>query len=297
MKITNVNHLQIKQQESPRVVALGLFEAMHLGHVELIKTAVSSARANGYLATVVTVSKPVNKHGNMIFDIDHRIAKMQELGVEELIVIEMNDAVRNSDSTTFMNFLNNLDAKLLVCGADYRFGYLGGGDVELLKTQFEMVIPSFTLIDNQKVSTTLIKKSLQCGNIAHANTLLGYNYYIKGIVKKGKQLGRTIGAPTANIYPNISPVATGVYLTITTIDNNHYRSITNVGYNPTVGDNQLSVETYIGDGFNQEIYEQEIKVEMIGRIREEIKFNSIDELKARLKSDIKYMEEANYENC
>lgn len=297
MKVINITNLHDLNLDGNRVVALGLFESMHRGHKKLIDDAVNIAIDNQYTSTVVTVSMPVNKAGLPIFDINHRIRLMEALSVDEVIVVEMNSDVRLSSADAFIRLLQNINTQIVVTGSDHRFGHKGSGDVNLLQTFFKTVVEEFECEDNTKVSTTLIKSYLSKGKIKHANSLLGYNYYIKGTVAKGKQLGRTIGVPTANIYPEISPLATGVYLTETTVYGNHYRSITNIGYNPTTGDDRLSIETYIGDGFNSNIYGQEIRVEMIEKIRDEIKFDSLDELVARLKLDIKYMEETNYENC
>ncbi len=297
MKIINIQSLNELTLEGNRVVALGLFESMHRGHKKVIDHTVNLAIDNNLIATVVTVSKPVNKAGLPIFSIEHKLELMESLSVDEVIVIEMNDEVRESSSADFIGLLKNIGATKIVSGSDYRFGHKGAGDVNLLKNNFDTEVQDFELEDEQKVSTTLIKSYLSKGKIKHANSLLGYNYYIKGTVEQGKQLGRTIGVPTANVYPDISPLATGVYLTKTTVYDNHYRSITNIGYNPTTGDGRLSIETYIGDGFSSNIYGQEIKVEMIEKIRDEVKFGSLDELVARLKLDIKYMEETNYENC
>lgn len=297
MKIIRIDRLDELKLDGQRVVALGLFEAMHRGHQKLINNAINTALDNNLLSTVVTVTNAVNKKGLATFGIDHKLEMMGAMGVDQVILIEMNDIVRESSSTDFIDLLKAIGTKIVISGSDYRFGHLGHGDVKLLKTYFDTRVEEFELEDDQKVSTTLIKSYLSKGKIEHANRLLGYNYYIKGTVEQGKQLGRTIGVPTANVYPDISPLATGAYLTLTTVYGNHYRSITNIGYNPTAGGERLSIETYIGDGFSSNIYGQEIKVEMIERIREEIKFGSLDELVAQLNSDIKYMEETNYENC
>ncbi len=297
MKIINITDINDLQLTGDRVVALGLFESMHRGHYKLIDDAVNIALDNQMISTVVTVSKPVNKQGLPIFDQQHRITRMDELHVDEVIMVEMNDQVRTSNPAQFIDLLKRINTKIVVSGSDYRFGHMGTGDVNLLKTYFDLRVEQFELADEQKISTTLIKSYLSNGKIKHANSLLGYNYYIQGTVEQGKKLGRTIGVPTANVYPEISPLATGVYLTKTTVYGNHYRSITNIGYNPTTGDGRLSIETYIGDGFNSNIYGQVIKVEMIEKIREEIKFDSLDALIEQMQLDIKYMEEANYENC
>lgn len=295
MKITKIDsYTNIDSQG--RVVALGFFETMHRGHVELLSKAVNISKEKNLIPTVVTVSKAINKGGLPLFDEHHRFNRMEELGIEEVIVLEMNDAIRTSSPDDFISFLNSINCQQVVCGNDYRFGSMGIGNVNMLKNNFATNVVDFVLENEEKVSTSSIKLALANGNIKHANCLLGYNYYITGEVMKGKQLGRTIGVPTANLYPNISPLATGVYLSKTVVAGNLYRSITNIGYNPTVGDNRLSIETYIGNDFKQDIYGECIKVELIEKIRDEKKFASFDELTMQLKQDKKYMEEADYEN-
>lgn len=209
----------------------------------------------------------------------------------------MNKDIQRSDPQEFISLLTNINTNIIVCGADYRFGHNGSGDVSQLETKFRTIIVPYVKFEGTKVSTTTIKEELLAGNIKHVNKLLGYNYYIKGVVDYGKQLGRTIGVPTANIYPKISPLATGVYLTKTEVDGKEYKSITNIGYNPTIGENRLSVETFIGEGFDEDIYKQEIIVRIYEKIRDEKAFDSIESLAKQLQLDIKYMEEKNYEDC
>lgn len=297
MKIIKVKDLQELKLNGKRAVALGLFDSMHLGHTRLIDENCKKAKKNNLISTVITVTKPVKKIGGCVFPLEHRIEKISEFDVDELIIIEMNQKIQMSNPQEFIKLLANINTNLIVCGADYRFGHNGEGNVSQLEKKFKTIVIPYVEFQGKKISTTTIKEELLVGNIKHVNKLLGYNYYIKGVVDYGKQLGRTIGVPTANIYPKISPLATGVYLTKTEVNGKEYKSITNIGYNPTIGENRLSVETFIGEGFDEDIYEQEIIVRVYEKIRDEKAFDSIESLAKQLQMDIKYMEEKNYEDC
>ncbi len=296
MKIIEIDCLANVARGEKLLVATGLFETMHIGHQFLINKAIKLAADNDLKPAIVTVSSAINKKGTSVFPNSHRFKMMQQLGIEVVYVISMNEQTIASSPEQFITFLKEIGVEYIVCGQDYRFANKGKGTVAQLAENFQITIVDFITYFDDKVSTTRIKQLLKQGNIAHTNKLLGYNYYIEGEVTLGKQLGRTIGVPTANVYPSVSPLARGVYLSKTKITGKWYKSITNVGYNPTVGDNRLSIETYIGDGFDSDVYGQQIHVEMIAKIRDEKKFDSLDDLVHRLQQDIKYMEETDYEN-
>lgn len=291
MKLIKLKQLNLPPIQSKRVVGLGLFEAMHIGHIKVVTECVELAKTQGLTSTIITFSKPVNKQGSAIFDINHRIEIIDSLGVDELVVIEMSTEIINTAKEEFIDFLLQMGTASAICGEDYRFGAGGSGTVVDLQQHFDVRVISYVKNDGVKISTSNIRSQLNLGNIAHVNQLLGYNYFITGKVEKGKQLGRKIGVPTANIYPQIN-LKRGVYLSQTTVGGVQYPSITNVGINPTVGGDRLSVETYIGNNFKADIYGEVIKVEFIEKIRDEQKFPSVELLVAQLKQDIKKMEEA-----
>lgn len=291
MKEIRLEDLNLVLKNKQRVVGLGLFESMHQGHVNVVRECVRLSDKYGIRSSIITFSKAVNKTGYPIFDLNHRLEIIDNLGVDEVFVVEMSENVINTDKQKFIDFLTNIGTKIVVCGDDFHFGAGGVGTVVDLQAKFKVEIVPLLEFDGVKISTSNIRSQLIAGNIKHVNQLLGYNYFITGNVEKGKQLGRTIGFPTANIYPNSITLARGVYLSKVILDGNIYPSITNVGVNPTVGGERLSVETFIGNGFDQEIYGRLIKVELIEKIRDEEKFASIELLTEQLNRDILKMEE------
>jgi riboflavin kinase/FMN adenylyltransferase len=189
--------------------------------------------------------------------------------------------------------VDKLKARLAVAGFDYRFGYKGQGNVEMLRElgkQYHMkviVIPPIK-IDNTIVSSTLIRESVAKGDMEKVFKLLGRHHSITGEVQSGRQVGGKIGFPTANLHPEeylILP-QNGVYITRTLLDGEFYPSITNVGFNPTFGDvNSVRVETHIIN-FNRDIYNRNIEVFFLSKLRGEKKFRSSEELISQINSDI-----------
>ena len=187
-----------------------------------------------------------------------------------------------------VNFYN---VKGIVVGFNYRFGYKNLGDVEMLEAYsnilgYKLYVCEAVSTNCEIVSSSKIRHLISEGNITKANELLGRYHATIGQVIKGKQLGRTIGFPTVNLDYNrqyILPKG-GVYYTVVEYDNVMYKAITNIGYNPTVEGGKLSVETHILN-FDKQIYGEVIKINFVSRIRDEIKFNNIDKLKAQLLKD------------
>lgn len=189
---------------------------------------------------------------------------------------------------------NKLNIKLAVAGHDYRFGYKGEGDIPLLKEfgkkyGFKVVVIPPITCDGEIISSTSIRQSIISGNLETAYKLLGRNYSIIAEVVNGRRVGNTIGFPTANIHPEKFLVLphNGVYITKTLLNGKLYNSMTNVGYNPTFEDvKQITVETHIMD-FNQDIYGKKIEVFFLKKIRDEKKFNNVEELVNQITKDMK----------
>ena len=191
--------------------------------------------------------------------------------------------------------IDKLDAKKIIVGHDFTFARRTEGNIKILKEmsfkyRFDLEIVNSIDINDIRVSSTHIRQLVDNGDVDKVNNYLGYNFLIKGKIIKGKQLGRTIGFPTANIKinDNLLIPKKGVYVTSVYIDDNIYYGATNIGYNPTVKGESLSIETNILE-FSEDIYGKIIKLEFLERIRDEKKFNSIDELKLQLKKDTDYI--------
>lgn len=191
--------------------------------------------------------------------------------------------------------LKKLNIKDVFCGEDYKFGYMGEGTPMYIKENHKEInvnILNIEKIEENKISTSLQKKYILSGEVENYKKITQRYYQISGIVVRGKQLGRTIGFPTANLKVTdyIIPQKNGVYLTVVEYNDRLYKGITNIGYNPTVSaDNNLSIETHILN-FDEDIYDKEINIYFCKYIREEKKFNDMNELKKQLNIDKKVAE-------
>ena len=285
--------------ERPQALALGTFDGLHLGHQQVISAMLSAAKAMDYDTSVFTFSNlPRHYQGHLereerILCLEDKIELFEEMGLDNLWVIPFNAQIKEMPREIFLKFLiDKLHMKHVTVGYNFRFGKDGLGTSQWLLTQQETYDFTCYVIgpieDGEgSISSTRIRASLKEGNILQANRLLGRTHYVSGIVHPGKQLGRTIGYPTANlkISPNMTLLRSGVYITETLVGSTRYQSVTNVGYNPTFDQEEFNLETYILN-FNDSIYHQRIKVYFHERIRDELKFSGVEELKDWIAKDV-----------
>jgi riboflavin kinase/FMN adenylyltransferase len=286
-------------------IGLGNFDGLHIAHMALVNTLISECKQSGLESILYTFSKhPENIIRKKLFTplITSEKKKLSLLSLTQLdytYLEEFDESFSRMSPEAFVRdvLVNKLRMKLAVTGFDYRFGYKGQGDVAYLrelgrKYKFRVVTIPAIKIDDDIVSSTLIRKHVKKGDMASAFKLLGRNYSITGVVEKGKRIGNTLGFPTANIYPEeylLIPVD-GVYVTRTIINGKIYNSITNIGNNPTFEDQKKSIETYILD-YNEDIYGEGIEVLFLKKIRGEKKFSGVDELVEQIKKDIECAKE------
>ena len=274
------------------VVALGDFDGVHLAHKKLMRETVEKAKEEG-IASAVYIFDKNNKKGKVITSQELKESLIFYEGIEIIAVQETNEDFFKTSCEDFVKNIikGKLNAKFVVAGRNYTFGKGGKGTSELLcelceKEGIKALIIEDVLYENKTISSSEIRNLLAEGDIEKANILLGYNYIIKGKVKKGKQLGRTLGFPTANVYPeeNIALPRFGVYLAEVEISGEKLKAIVNVGVRPTVNGKEPSVEAYI-KGIERDLYGEEIKISFIKFIRGEKKFASVDELKKQIEAD------------
>lgn len=287
---------------SKSVVTIGNFDGVHKGHQVLIKKTVKFANENNLKSIVFTFENhPINYFKNKkiknIITNSEKISKIKKLGTDILIMIPFDSYMTKISPLEFIKeiLIDKLDAKKIIVGHDFTFARRKEGNIKILKEmsfkyRFDLEIVNSIDINDIRVSSTHIRQLVDNGDVDKVNKYLGYNFLIKGKIIKGKQLGRTIGFPTANIKinDNLLIPKKGVYVTSVYIDDNIYYGATNIGYNPTVKGESLSIETNILE-FSEDIYGKIIKLEFLERIRDEKKFNSIDELKLQLKKDTDYI--------
>ena len=278
-----------------KVIALGFFDGVHLGHGALLRRAAEVAREKGVKAAVFTFDRPPKEvvTGKTVYLINSA-EERQELvhrlyGIEEVILAPFDEGMMHC---TWDNFVTELLVKEhgavhLVAGHDHRFGYKNEGNPQLLQEKCAElglgcdIIPAVE-VEGITVSSTHIRKLLEAGEVEAATAFLGHRHCLTQTVQHGYRVGRTIGIPTVNlIVPhNILTPALGVYITRVYLpDGRDFAGVTNVGTRPTVSDSDVvSVETFLLD-FDGDLYDQTIRVEFCRRIRGEKKFGSLEELR------------------
>lgn len=284
------------------VITIGNFDGVHKGHQVLIKEAVQFANKRNLKSVVFTFDNhPANyfenKHIKSIITNNEKINRIKSLGVDILVIIPFDSYMTKISPIEFIKgvLIDKLGARKIIVGHDFTFARRKEGNTKLLKEMsfkygFELEIVNPIKVNDIRVSSTYIRQLVAEGSVDKVNKYLGYHCEIKGNVIKGKQLGRTIGFPTANIEINDDLLIpnNGIYATKVYVHNDVYYGATNIGYNPTVNGDKLSIETNILE-FDEDIYGQVIKIEFLERIRDEKKFNSLEELKAQLKKDTDYV--------
>lgn len=292
----NLNEVKI---DDNTCVTIGNFDGVHIGHQALIKKAVKYSRENDLKSVVFTFSNhPMNFFKpNTVKNIITSKEKenlVKSLGVDIYISIEFNEDMTKISAEDYIKniLVDKLNVKRVIIGHDFSFARKKEGNSEILsyfgkKFGFEVEVESAIKIDDKRVSSTDIRKYIQNGEVENAEKLLGRKYSLSGEVVRARQIGRTIGFPTANIEfekNNLLPLR-GVYATEVHLDRKIYMGATSVGTNPTVDGKSESVETFILD-FDEDIYGSFIEVLFVDRIREEVRFDSKEKLKNQLIEDV-----------
>lgn len=289
-----------------RVIALGFFDGVHIGHGALLNMAVKRARELGAVAAAETFDVHpetviFGKDMPLINNMTDREALMKELyGVDEVIFTHFDEDMMKVPWMDFVDefLVRRYGAIHLVCGHDYRFGYRGLGTAEMLKEYCESrgigcdIIPKVEL-DGVTVSSTHIRSLIENGDMETAARFLGHTHRISGTVVDGRKLGRTLGIPTANILieDGMLRPAYGVYACRAYVDGAVYPAVTNIGVRPTVDESgTVTVEPYILD-FDGDIYGKTLRLDFYRFLRPEQKFASTDELKVAVAKNVEQTRE------
>lgn len=287
------------QFKNKTIIALGGFDGLHLGHRALIDRAITMAKKQKCESMVLTFKNHpltvINKElaPKLLMSNHDKLSLFKHYGLDIVNMVNFDrDFMKLSPEAFVEALVQNYNAAGVVVGFNHRFGYKNLGDTDLLKSMskklnFELHVVPPVKYKGEVVSSSKIRNLLiEEGDIEKANKMLTRHYSFEGTVVMGKQLGRTLGFPTINLDYSSTIVLPrgGVYFTLVEHEGHKYKGITNIGYNPTVEDDKLSVETHIVD-FNKELYDENIRLSFIKRIRDEKKFNSLTELSEQLKKD------------
>ena len=282
------------------IITIGTFDGVHLGHQSILKKVVEAKENNTYESSLLTFFP----HPRMVLQqdtsikllntIDEKAELLDKFGIDNLIIHPFDAAFSNLSAEEFVKeiLIDRLNIHKIIIGHDHRFGKNRTADISDLilfgkKYGFEVEQINAHEIDEIAISSTKIRKALMEGNIKLANQFLGYSYFISGKVKKKKKIGRTLGFPTANIQINESYKLlpkNGVYIVSSEINDILYFGMMNIGNNPTLGENEQSIEVHYFD-MSENIYNKKLKISILEHIRDEQKFNSLTELQAQLEKD------------
>lgn len=272
-----------------RVIALGMFDGLHSGHMDIIRKAVSVAERDGLTSTVQTFKNLFKQDSKTLYTAEERLNLVSRTGADELLVLDF-DEVKDMEPEDYLQnvLLYRCIADTLIMGEDYRFGKDAKGDVAMIKefakeNGIRVIVVKDHLLEgtDRKISTTWLRDALTEGNVDLARSLCGgRNYVYSGRCVKGKQLGRSMGFPTANIVVPEEKfvVRRGVYVSRDRLGQRILYGVTNIGRRPTLEDavNDV-VETFIFD-FDEDIYGANLEIELMHFLRPESKMTSKEEL-------------------
>ena len=282
------------------IITLGTFDGVHIGHKKILEKVLQNTDDGQYESLVLTFFP----HPRMVLQgdsdikllntINEKIDLLQEIGIENLVIHPFDETFSRLTAEEFVKtiLVDRFQVQKIIIGYDHRFGRNRTANINDLiafgeQYDFEVEQISVQEINEISVSSTKIRNALLEGNMTLANDYLGYNYFLTGEVVKGKQLGRTINFPTANLkiqekYKLIPQ--NGVYIVKSVINEQTVFGMMNIGFNPTVNGQNQTIEIHYFD-FDADLYHQKIRVSILQRIRSEQKFESVDLLKAQLETD------------
>lgn len=284
------------------VVTIGNFDGIHKGHIKLIKEAVKEAKTKNYKSVVFTFENHPMRYFRAdsikhIITNEDKVKIFEDLGVDIVFMIPFDEYMTKISATDFVKTIlhEKLKCKMVIVGHDFTFARNKEGNASLLESlgknyNMKVKVIEPIKIKGRRVSSSYIRNLINDGNVSEIKDFLGRNYFLEGEVIHARKIGRTIGFPTANLKAEDKLIIpkNGIYAVKVYIKNKVYYGATNIGYNPTVNGKALSIETNIID-FDEEIYGEIIRVEFLDRIRDEKKFNSLDELKSQLRKDVNFV--------
>ena len=291
MKILDLKDL--KNLKDNTCVTLGFFDGMHLGHQKILSVLSTTAKENGLKSLVITFAEDVLnlfKMTKSIVSLEEKLSAIKSFNIDYVLVLKVEDNFMGLSAFAFKEqVLDMINTKYVICGTDFSFARKKEGNVEFLKknSNYHIIQVDDVIIGNDKVSSTFIRNLILNGNVNKANQLLYKPFSINSYVVNGLKIGRNIGFKTANlrITDSCYLLKQGVYFGYITYKNKNYKTMINVGINPTINLNDdLKIEAHILD-FSEDIYDEKITLTFLTYYRDEKKFESLDDLRNQLSID------------
>lgn len=292
----DINHSELRR---PTVATLGVFDGLHLGHQAIVRTVVERALLIDAVPTLITfdphprqVLKPETAPP-LLQTFNQKAEGLKALGIQQIVVLNFDQQLASLSAEEFVQrfVVDGLQAREVYLGKGFAFGHHRRGNIELLQTlsqQFGFHADEVAEVQlrGRRISSTMVRMLLKAGRVNVARRMLGRPYGIEGTVTRGHGIGRQLLYPTANLELQNRVLPTdGVYVTLAFVDGVWRRSVTNIGKRPTFGGElESKVETHLID-FDQDIYDQVIRVRVLHRLRGEKKFSGVDELRAQITRD------------
>ncbi len=286
-------------QISPCCIALGCFDGIHIGHQRIIRSMCSYAKENSLSSAVFTFDvSPAALLGKSrrrtLLSIQDKMKTLEEIGTEYCFSVDFS-SVRNISPDDFVKtiLIDKLGVQAVFCGFNYRFGRNAEGTSDILlelcqKYGIKAFVSSPVCYGDQAVSSSRIRDLIENGDILTANRLLGRPFSVEQIITEGKHNGRTVGIPTINqnLPEGFVTPRFGVYASFVYIDGKRYEGITNVGVRPTVNGDHKNIETHILGRFYGDLYGKHVRTQFLDFVRDEKKFDNLEELSVQIKKDI-----------
>ena len=300
--MTLIEEFQALNIRDGSIVAIGVFDGLHIGHLTLLKR-LGEESIRLHLEPVVMTFR---NHPNSVLrrnfvtryliSVEERIDRIKRLGFENIVTVDFDAELSKLKVESFVNLLiKTIKMKVLVVGPDFVMGHNREGTISVLKNLGRklgfsvMVIPQIFDSNEKIVSSTAIREAISCGTMERASLMLGYNYSMHGKIVRGAGIGKELGFPTANIEVSdqILVPRDGIYATFATLANSKgkYMSVTSIGNRPTFDDNLHSVETFIL-GLQSDIYGSILKLEFVSWLRDQVKYVNIEDLKDQIDKDV-----------
>ncbi|NAS10647.1 bifunctional riboflavin kinase/FAD synthetase [Poritiphilus flavus] len=298
--MVTVQNISKYDKTHPTAITIGTYDGVHVGHRKILERLINNAKKTGLRSTVLTFFP----HPRMVLQkdadikllntVNEKAQILEDIGLDTLIIHPFTKKFSRLSATEFVRdiLVNELNIRKIIIGYDHRFGRNRNANINDLIAfgstfDFEVEEIPAQEIDDVSVSSTKIRRALHEGDVKTANTYLGYEYMLTATVAKGKGLGKEIHFPTANLHiPESYKLIpkNGVYVVRADMGDNEVYGMMNIGYNPTVNGTQKSIEVHFFD-FEADIYNQEIQVRVLERIRDEHKFDSLEALQQQLRKD------------